>query len=360
MKPSGWLLPLSLFYQAGVQIRNRLYDNGILESQTVETPVISVGNISVGGTGKTPHVIFLVERLKSLMGQRKIKTAVITRGYKGAARGTHVVSDGRKVISTPYFAGDEPVLIAESLPGTVVIKDKNRTRGARYAIDEAKSGILVLDDGFQHRRLNRDLDIVLLDAENPLGNRRTLPAGFLREPVSALSRADIVVLSKAVGTEAQLAERAERLAELISKPVVVTSMVPKCWRLCHKAELHWVEEVKGKRVLAFAGIAKPKSFFDMVESIGAEIAATLPLPDHCNYQKKYLDLIGSHFVTSRAEWIVTTGKDAVKLPGILSLLPIYYLDIGIEVMSGADILDSRLKEVISKSRSRKMKDVLGK
>ncbi len=355
-RPKAWLWPLSIPYQIVIQTRNRLYDLNLSTIHDVGVPVISIGNLTVGGTGKTPFVIHLIERIKQLSVQPKSggkeiigkkKLGVISRGYKGSAKGTTVVSDGRRMIFGPDIAGDEPVLIAESSPSTVVVSDKNRVRGAQVAIDEYQVKLILLDDAFQHRRIKRDLDIVLLDGKNPLGNRRLLPAGFLREPVSSLARADLIVLSKAIGSDEELVERARRLEELINKPVVVTRLVPTYWKRAGKAELLSADQVADKKVTVFAGIANPGSFFDTVGDLGANIKKTLPLPDHCSYNKLYIDKISNWYVRTQSDWLVTTAKDAVKLPAISHLLPIYYLETKLVVVVGSDHLDTALYNVLS-------------
>lgn len=358
MKTRSWLFPLSIIYQAVVQTRNRLYDLGILTTHNVGVPVISVGNLSVGGTGKTPFVIYLVERLRTLIEERyadcsheKVKRGgnipfprpcIVTRGYKGNAKGTTVVSNGKRILVTAMTGGDEPVMMAESLPGVPVIVDRNRVRGADAGIKDFKAGMILLDDGFQHRQIVRDLDIVLLDGKDPLGNRMTLPAGFLREPVSTLSRADIVVLSKATGSDDELAERGRKLESIIGKPVVVTRLVPKYWKRVGHAELFSADQISGRKVSAFAGIASPGSFFDTVAGLGADLVSKTPLPDHCQYRKSHLDKVAGRFALTKSEWMVTTAKDAVKLPGIMHLLPVYYLETSVEVVSGANHIDSAL------------------
>ncbi len=275
-----------------------------------------------------------------------MKIAVVSRGYGGTAKGTTVVSDGRRVVSDPFTAGDEPIMMAEAATGAVVIVDKNRARGAEFAVEAFKASLILLDDGFQHRRLKRDLDIVLLDGRNPLGNCLLLPAGVLREPVSSLARADLVVLSKADGSDDELSERCLKLSEFIHRPVAATRLVSKFWRREGKAEIHDTTQITGKRVVAFAGIANPGSFFETVEKLGGEIVARIPLPDHCDYRKFYLDKIARLFITSHAEWLVTTAKDAVKLPPILKLLPLYYLETEQEVVAGGQVLDGLLKKCL--------------
>lgn len=352
MKPHGCLWPLSIPYQAAVQTRNRLYNLGVLKSHAAGAVVISVGNISAGGTGKTPFVIHLVERINGLPTTRAGKIAVLSRGYMGKAVDTHLVADSKHVRSTPGIAGDEPILIAESCPGTTVVVDKNRVRGARYAVEDQRAEIVILDDGFQHRRIERDLDIVLLNGQNPLGNRLLLPAGFLREPVASLSRADLIVLSKSIGSNDDLTDRAARLQELLQKPVISTRLVPRYWRRIGPSELLAAEQVQGRRVVAFAGIADPLSFFTTVESLGAEIVDSIPFADHCKYSKSHIDIIANRYVRNRAEWLVTTSKDAIKLPGILRHLPIFYLDTVVEIVTGFEVLDGLLTGVIRKKEDK--------
>ena len=350
MRPHSWLWPLSIPYRVVIGIRNKLYDLDILPSHKVDVPVISIGNLSTGGTGKTPFVIYLAQKISKLAAGRK-KTAIVSRGYKGNSGGTLVVSDGRRVMTDFWIAGDEPVMIAESNPESIVIVDKNRVRGSKFAIDEFRAAVILLDDGFQHRRLKRDLDIVLLDGVDPLGNKMCLPAGFLREPPRSLARADIVILSKAAGSDEELSNRAANLSELIKKPVFATRFKPRYWRKSDHSELLAPEEIAGKKVVAFAGLAKPASFFETVAKLNAEIVAEIPLPDHCEYNKAQLDMVAGTFARKRADWLVTTAKDAVKLPPLLKFLPLYYLDAGIEFASGEKILDEKLRQIILKKKN---------
>jgi len=347
MKPQSWLWPLSIPFQAGVQVRNRLYDLGALRSFEVGVPVISVGNITVGGTGKTPFVLLLIEHIKRLKIGKKPVIAVVSRGYGGTGKGTTIVSNGKRTLSDPFTSGDEPYMLAEAGTGAIVICDRDRVMGARLAVEQFKADIVILDDGFQHRRLKRDLDIVLLDGTNPLGNRLLLPAGYLREPVSSLKRAGHIVLSKCSGTDEEIRQRCSDLSKLFDKPVAATKLIPKYWRRVGRAELFDASQIAGKRVFAFAGIANPESFFETVVSLGAELVGELALPDHCNFGKFWVDKIARSFVLSRAEWMVMTAKDAVKLPPILNLLPAYSLDIQHQFVAGEETFDQHLGKVLA-------------
>lgn len=346
MKPHGILWPFSIPYGVAVGVRNRLYDLGVLPAVHVGVPTISVGNISAGGTGKTPFVLELISRICKLDPRIAGKIAVVSRGYGRSTKGLEIVSDGKRIFGDPFSSGDEPYMIADSSPRTIVIVDEDRVRGAQLAVEQFKAKSIVLDDGFQHRHIKRDLEIVLLDGRNPLGNKLLLPAGFLREPVSSLSRSDLIVLSKSAGDDAELAERCTRMSDLTNKPVIATRMTSRYWKRVGKSEIEGLAQVSGKRVVAFAGIANPRSFFETVESFGGDIVAYIPLPDHCNYSKFTLDKIAHSFSANRAEWLVTTEKDAFKLPPILKLLPAYALAVRQEVVVGAVILDELLMKTI--------------
>jgi tetraacyldisaccharide 4'-kinase len=319
-----------------------MFDSGLKRSLSCGVPVISVGNIAVGGTGKTPFVIELVKRIQKLFPGRGLKIGVVSRGYGRTSKGYEIVSDGRKVVSDPFSAGDEPYLIATSCRGTVVVVDEDRVRGASAAVEQFKTTLILLDDGFQHRRLKRDLDIVLLDGRNPFGNRMLLPAGVLRESIGALERADLVVLSKSEEGESELQDRVTRMSEYLGRSVIATRVKPTYWKREGKGEIEGLEQIRGKRVTAFAGIAYPASFFRTVEELGGEIVERIPLPDHCDYRKLYLDKIARLFVSSRSEWLVTTMKDAAKLPPILKILPVYGLQIEHDVVSGGELLDQMI------------------
>jgi len=347
LKPQKWLLPVSIIYQAAIQLRNRFYDRDVFSSVDVGVPVISVGNISAGGTGKTPFVIYLANRIRSLAQDKRFPLAIISRGYGGRNKGTAVVCDGKRMVFGPEVAGDEPVMMAQALPRTIVIADKDRARAARFAIEEYGAKLILLDDGFQHRRIRRTLDIVLLNADDPFGNNRVIPAGYLREPPSAITRADLVVLSKTEAEDSMINDRVDKISRLISKPVIATRLMPKVWYHLNGSELHSAEMVAGKRVIAFAGIANPDSFFETVSSLGGDIVGEIPLADHHPYTRRTINRISNAFVRNRADWLVTTAKDAVKLPPLFRLLPVYYLQTEFEVIVGSELLDSSLQKILS-------------
>ena len=279
------------------------YRLGLLRSYSLPRPVVSVGNITLGGTGKTPMVAWIAGYL---MRQGK-RVVVLSRGYGGSARGEiRIVSDGSQVLLSAEEAGDEPCLLAEKVPGLMVVIGADRYRAGLRAMEELKPDLFILDDGYQHMRLRRDLDILLLDATNPFANGVTLPAGFLREPVSAAGRADLVVYTR---TPAGGVGR-----ELFPDK-------PSCWTK-HQfsgivpltgGHLCGFETAIGCRVMAFSGIAHPEAFFTGLEQVGVRPVTTLSFPDHMPYGAAEIAAILRLKVASRSTVLLTTQKDAVKL-----------------------------------------------
>lgn len=289
--PYAWVLSL----------RALGYRLGLLPCRRLSCPVISVGNLALGGTGKTPMVALLAAEL---MG-RGWRVAVLSRGYGGSTRGELIVSDGTRLLAAPEQAGDEPCLLAQKVPGLMVVIGADRYRAGLLALRELKPDLCILDDGFQHLRLARDLDILLLDASRPFANGYTLPAGFLREPVEAARRADLVVYTRCA--QAGLPDHFPKQ--------------PTCWtshRITGLRPLDGVarlgfEPLKGVRVTAFSGIAAPASFFDLLTSQGVQLAATVPFADHVVYGADEIAAICRLKTASGSEVLVTTEKDAVKL-----------------------------------------------
>ena len=292
---------LSHPYALVLRLRALGYGLGLLRSYRLPCPVISVGNLTLGGTGKTPMVAQLAAEL---IGRGR-SVAVLSRGYGGTANGELVVvSDGKSILVPPERSGDEPYLLAQKVPGLIVVIGADRYRAAQLALREFKPDLFILDDGFQHLRLQRDLDILLLDATRPLANGYTLPAGFLREPVSAAKRADLVVYTRCGADEPQLFPEK-----------------PCCWTR-HKISSVMplgggtpggFEPLQGARITAFSGIASPGSFFDLLEGEGVSLTATISFPDHTSYGEDEIAAICRLKHASRSTLLVTTEKDAVKL-----------------------------------------------
>lgn len=303
------LSPLAIPYTLFMRLRALAYARGMLRTRRLGRPVISIGNLTAGGTGKTPTAALLA---RMLLGHG-LRVALLSRGYGGSLEGeTRIVSDGRTVFLSATEAGDEPVLLARTVPGLMVVIGADRHQAGLLAEQELAPDIFLLDDGFQHMRLHRDLNILLLDCRNPFGNGRTLPAGLLREPRSAAARADLVIFTRCTGGDAPAApaglpscRAGHRLTAL--EPLPAGEAIP-------------FAALSGERVFAFAGIAEPEHFFAGLRSAGLELAGTLPLPDHCRYREAEIAFLRRQADEAGASVFVTTGKDAVKLTPFLSRL----------------------------------------
>lgn len=308
--PSYYLLDaFSVFYSIIMEARNRFYDRKIFTVHRLPCPVISVGNITLGGTGKTPAVILIADILQ----KAGYRPAVLSRGYGGKGGGSlNVVSDGRNILAGPDAGGDEPVLIANSLRGIPVLTGPKRYQTGRYAVDRMGSNVLILDDGFQHRCLHRDLDIVLLHHKDPLGNGFVIPRGPLRESVSSLKRADLLILT---GPEEETKVPVQPVLEKICPgvPILRAHHMPRELLRLNRLSTYSPEYLKGKKIFAFAGIARPESFQETLRSLDGNILYFLPYSDHHRYTEEDIKKIGAMAQKLRADLLLTTEKDGVKL-----------------------------------------------
>jgi len=291
---------VSRLYGLLMLLRAWAYGNRILHRHKAGIPVISVGNLTVGGTGKTPVVDELIRR--SLAAGKRV--AVVSRGYGGRRKAdTAVVADGRgEVDDQPDLYGDEPVLLARRNPQAVVIVARRRRQGVELA-EKLGAELAILDDGFQHLALERDLDILLLDAVRPFGNHRVLPAGSLREPRTALQRCDLVILTRA---------EAESHIDLpVARPLLrCRHVLSEQLQTLDGHILGW-EELRGKACLAFAGIARPEDFFAALRRRGVDLQGEVFFSDHQEYGLEALKRL--HQACNNCELMITTEKDAVKL-----------------------------------------------
>ncbi len=303
------LVPFSLPYSLVMYLRALAYAAGVFTSHRLARPVISVGNLTVGGTGKTPTVALLARYFID----RGKRVAVLSRGYGGSAEGAvRVVADDRGVLLSPEEAGDEPYLLASSIPGLLLVIGADRYQAGLLAQARFNPDIFILDDGFQHQRLQRDLNILLLDCQRPFGNGHTLPAGLLREPKSALQRADLVICTRCA------TDQVPRL------PMVV----PVCGaahRLTGAVQLAGGDllpfsTLQHRKGFAFAGIADPPAFFNSLRENGLQLAATVPLADHAPYGEAEIAALLQQKTASGADYLITTAKDAVKLQAHFALL----------------------------------------
>jgi tetraacyldisaccharide 4'-kinase len=343
-----FMAPFSLLYGLITGLRNKLFHLGLLKSVRLPCRVISVGNLSVGGTGKTPMVI----QLAGMLRDRGYRPVVLSRGYGGTSKNpVNVVSKGTQLLMNQDEAGDEPVLIAKSATGIPVLTGPRRVLTGDWAIKNLNADVLILDDGFQHRHLSRDIDIVLLNAASPFGNGHLLPGGPLREPSSALKRADIII---AMGTYDDVATpRPIMLSAGVHAPVFKCYYQPRNLLHGDRETAFPPELLKGKKICAFAGIGNPMAFEKTLAALGADVAVFIPFPDHHRYTEQDVRLINEKARQYRAEMIVTTEKDKVKLERFdVFHSGIYALRIEMEFLSGREDFERRLLEKIESLHNR--------
>jgi tetraacyldisaccharide 4'-kinase len=327
------LAPLGTLYGAAVRTRLRLYRSGFLKSEKVGAPVVSVGNITAGGTGKTP----LVEWVACALAGEGRRACVLTRGYGRADERRRVVaSDGERVLADFEECGDEPRLLAERLVGAAsVVCDRDRVAAARWARAHLGADAFVLDDGFQHLRIARDLDIVTLDATAPWGGGHLLPRGRLREPPSGLTRADCIVITRAELADDLETLRAEAARLSGGRAAVIASRVRTrgLALLNPSSDSPSVEHegrVVGSEAAAFCAVGNPRAFFEQLRREGFRLRHTRAFADHHRFTQADVDGVAREAARSGARLLLTTAKDAVKLRGFRFTLPCYVVEIGLE------------------------------
>lgn len=318
----------SLPYSAVVRIRNLTFDLGLRKPFHAAVPVISIGNVTVGGTGKTP----IVEMIARWCRKEEFRVTILSRGY-GASDGPN----------------DEALLLEENLPDVPHLQGAKRAELAKIAFEELESEVLILDDGMQHRQLARDIEIVLVDATDPFGGGWLLPGGLLREPTSSLRRANVIIITRidAVAREVvtQIQSRLKRIAP--QTPIITTKFVPTQFLREGEPAIP-VAELRGKRVVSFCGIGNPNSFEKMIESLGANVAERRTFPDHYAYERKDVVDLAAWIRQSAPDVVVTTQKDAVKLRlSSIGDVPLWALRIETVIEQGESILDRLLREGLS-------------
>ncbi len=331
-------LPLSWLYDIGVRYRNRRYDSGAAPVRKLTVPVVSVGNLTVGGSGKTPFVAALARRLL----ERGRRVAVISRGYGRRGRADYVlVSDGRDVLATAAEAGDEPFELATHVSGLVVAVGAERFEVGQRVVQEQEPDVILLDDGFQHRRLHRDLDLVCFDDTEPKAFLRLLPAGRLREPLTSLERADAVVWTR-------WREAAAALHTALPAIRAVTA-VSGFSRLDVAAERVGADGFDKIRVGVAVGLARPER---VLETLRAQVVCLETRRDHFDWTRRELAKVAERARSRGAEALLTTGKDAAKIIPLLRegrpplALPIYEIGVETEILD-LEILDALVTGVLS-------------
>ena len=333
MKPVPALLPFSWLYGCGVVLRNLLFDRKILTVERVGIPVISVGNVTTGGTGKTPVVRLIAEMLQ----RKNIRSAIVSRGYGRKTQGFVEVSDGTSLKTSAENAGDEAYELALRLPKTSVVVDEQRVRGARYAAEKLNVQAVVLDDGFQHRSLHRDLDIVLIDAVHSPFTMAMLPAGHRRDTLNSLKRANAVLLTK-VTRDTNIVTLKEQVRLYSDAEIFSSSITVRAFRRAKTGFSVDLNSVKGKQAVAFCGIGHPESFKDSLDDLGIRVSLMISFEDHHPYSDSDLRRIVAEQEKFRAEYIVTTEKDVARLSSsdFFGNFPLFYLEIGVLIHQEAE------------------------
>lgn len=334
---------LSYLFLMVVSIRYFLYRTGLLRRYPLGTQVISIGNVTAGGTGKTP-VTEIFARTLAAEGR---KVAILSRGYRRkeapwwqrlftqVIEKPLVVSDGRRVLLDSATGGDEPYMLASNLPGVAVVVDRNRVKAGRYAVNRLGCDTLILDDGFQYQKLKHSIEVVLVDSTNPFGNGNMLPRGILREPVRNLRRADIIFLTKCRGDVSAVKEEIRRYNT--TAEIVECNHTPKVMKDVWSREEFPLDWLRDKTVCTLSGIASPKGFENSLRHLGAKVVWCERYADHHRYDASEVLYALNRTADMGADALVTTEKDAVRFPR-LETAPVkcLYLRIAIEILVGGE------------------------
>lgn len=337
------LKAFSLVFLVIAQTRLWFYRIGVLRRYPLGCQVISVGNITAGGTGKTPVVeIFARELLKAgrkpailSRGYRKKEAPLLERLFSEKIEPPRVVSDGKRLLLDSEMGGDEPYMLANNLPGVVVLVDRNRVKSGRYAVKRFGCDTLILDDGFQYQKLQHRLEVVLVDKTNPFGNGNLLPRGVLREPVKNLDRADFIFITKSDGNSQELRERIRGLNS--HAEIIECRHQPRYLQNVYSGEHVPLEWLKGRTVTTLSGIAVPQSFENSLRVMGARVVHCDRYADHHRYCAQEIINAVNKASDYHADAMLTTEKDAVRFPRLETTpVPVYYLRVDIEIIAGAE------------------------
>ena len=348
----------SKLFQVLVKGRRFLYNNRILRDSTLGVQVIAIGNLTVGGTGKTP----VVEKFARELRDQGRNVAILSRGYRSKPRPFHewllnkilfredatpprIVSDGKSLLLDSEMAGDEPYMLASNLKDVVVLVDKDRVKSGRFAIEKYGCDTLLLDDGFQYWDLRgRRHDVVLVDRQQPFGNEHLLPRGTLREPPSHLARADTIFITKCDGDTSGLRHR---IIELNASAAIIECVHhPLYLEDVFTGKREALELLKGRKVASLSGIAQPESFEQSLVKLGTELVYSKRFADHHRFtQQEVLNAI-NRGKKRQAEVIITTQKDAVRFPKLDRRdLPIYFMRVEIKIVSGAENFEDCVRKI---------------
>ncbi len=352
------LLVLSYLFAGIVKLRRLFYSLRLFRDSTLGVQVIAIGNLTVGGTGKTPAV----EKFARTLQDAGRKVAILSRGYRSRPKPfterlmdklllrddttpPRIVSDGHSLLLDSESAGDEPHMLASNLRDVVVLVDKDRVKAGRYAVEQYGCDTLLLDDGFQYWRLaGRRTDVVLIDCQQPFGNGYLLPRGTLREPPSHLVRAHVIFLTKSDGKTEALRERIRGINPRAD--IIECIHHPLYFEDVFTGERHGLGLLAGRKVASLTGIAQPESFESKLVELGAEIVLARRFADHHRFtQQEVLDAV-NRGKKRRADMLLTTQKDAVRFPKLDRRdLPVYFMRVEIKIIAGADGFDEAVRRI---------------
>lgn len=354
----GILHALSRVFESAVKLRRTLYDTRIFRDQTLGVQVIAIGNLTVGGTGKTP----VVEKFARELKNQGRKVAILSRGYRSKPEPfwvrfkrkilfqadvtpPRIVSDGKSLLLDSQSAGDEPFMLAANLKDVIVLVDKDRVKAGRYAIERFGCDTILLDDGFQYWKLQgKRTDIVLIDSQQPWGNQFLLPRGILREPPNHLKRADTIFITKSDGRSEKLRNEIDKLNP--TARVIECVHHPLYFEDCFNGDQVSLEFLKDRKVAAFSGIAQPESFENSLVNLGAKLVYTKRYADHHRFSQQELLNVINRSKIRKAEVILTTQKDAVRIARLDRRdLPILFMRVEIKIIDGAENFEDCVKKI---------------
>lgn len=346
------LTPLKWLYGTIVHIRNLCYDFGIFKQTQLPCTVISIGNIVVGGTGKTPAVASIA----NLLQEAGYKVAILLRGYgRRSSEKISIVSDGEKCLCSRIECGDEAYLLAHQLNDIPIIVGKNRVDTGKIAYEQFNCNVVLLDDGYQHRQLTRDIDILTIDATQPFGTGSLLPIGTLREPKSSLKRASIILLTRTDSPHKPIEDLKNEIKRHIPNSSILESIhhPTSLYELGNqgypndKSQTTPMTDLNGKQILAVCGIGNPNAFKTTLQNLNPDLIELLTFPDHHIYSNSDIEKIIQHAKQVKAEWIVTTQKDEDKLSSLSQHIPVLVLAIELVITDGIEVLQKELQMIIN-------------
>lgn len=340
------LTPVSYLWEWVYRLRRFAFKMGVLKSSTFEVPIISIGNLSLGGTGKTPFTLWIGNYLNDSLSK---KTMVLTRGYKGELENSSgVINTGKKISENPFVFGDEALVLSRNLKNASVVVGADRSDNLRRYYKEENADVVLLDDGFQHLKINRDLNIVLFDSLLPISKYHCPPRGYLREGVNALKEADAILFGRADLVDSDDLSKLENYILKYCKPNITSAYfkyAPSAVKNLLHEEDYSLSDLHGKNVICVSGLASPEAFLKLVKQLNANIVDDFNFPDHHLYKVNELEGL-VELAQEKDAIILTTEKDIVKMKRCSSSEKIHYLQIGVEFLKGEELVKAEINKVV--------------